>query len=285
MTRKETTVNPKLTSWGLCTAALIALTTAQGCTAVSRGIGKITANKYAEPRDGTIWIVPPPQLEPPAPENKTVYISYRNISDGDVDLTDLLRTAAQEQGWQLVSNPQEAKYRLRASTRFFGEVDPESGGQGAARAMGWIAGAAVGVGTYGLVESATDSWAAGAAAGTAAGGLAGVGIANASKPREWALIVDFVLEEYSPTPVEFALLSDNDTNAATTAGVGNSRMGDGGATNQSNSRVAEMKQTSNYFPHGVRLSAWANQMNMKEEEAMPRIRARAEKVVKQMLPQ
>jgi hypothetical protein len=35
----------------------------------------------------------------------------------------------------------------------------------------------------------------------------------------------------------------------------------------------------------VRLSAWANQMNMKQEEAMPLIRERTQKVVTQMLPQ
>jgi len=249
-----------------------ALLVSSGCTSVSRGLGKLTSNKYASERSGTNWIVPPPQLEPPAPENKTVYISYRNISDADIELTSLLTNAASSQGWTLVSNPQEANYRLRASTRFFGEVEPESGGQGVARAMGVISGAAVGIGTYELARNATDSWAAGAAAGGAAGGLVGLGIANASTPREWALIIDFVLEEYNETPVEFAMVSDNDTNATTTAGVGNSRMGDGGATAQRNSRVAEVTQTSNYFPHGVRLSAWANQMNMQEEEAMPHLR-------------
>ncbi|MEL7482979.1 MAG: hypothetical protein AAFN41_01370, partial [Planctomycetota bacterium] len=46
-----------------------------GCTAVSRGMGKITANKYADARSGTVWVVPPPQLEPPAPDDKSVYIS------------------------------------------------------------------------------------------------------------------------------------------------------------------------------------------------------------------
>ncbi|MEN8718768.1 MAG: hypothetical protein ABF296_00740, partial [Oceanococcaceae bacterium] len=54
---------------------------ATGCATVSRGLGKVTSNKYAEPRSGTVWVVPPPQLEPPRPDQRTVYISYRNISD------------------------------------------------------------------------------------------------------------------------------------------------------------------------------------------------------------
>ncbi|GIW74438.1 MAG: hypothetical protein KatS3mg103_0960 [Phycisphaerales bacterium] len=151
--------------------------------------------------------------------------------------------------------------------------------------MGWISGAAVGAGTYVLVENATDSWIAGAGAGAAAGGLAGVGIANASKVREWALITDFVLEEYSPTPIEFEVLAESDRKGTSTAGASSGRMGEGGASTTRSGSTATMKRTSNYFPHGVRLSAWANQMNMKENEAMPLIRQRVEKVVQQMLPQ
>ena len=264
---------------------IASMSTMTGCTAAARGLGKITANKYANANSGSVWIVPPPQLEPPAPEDKTVYISHSNISDADVDLSDLLREAAIAQGWQVVTSSQDATYRLRARTRFFGEVEPESGGESAARAMGWITGAAVGVGTYGLVESATDSWAAGAATGTAAGGLVGLGMMNASKVREWAMITDFVLEEFSDTPVEFELLSSRDAAGTTTAGVGSSRSADGGATSQRNETTGAMKRSSNYFPHGVRLSAWANQMNMSEEEAMPLINERVERVVKQMLPQ
>ena len=268
----------------LALGALVAATT--GCTTVSRGIGKITANKYAKPRSGTVWTVPPPQLEPPAPDKKTVYLSFRNISDAsDINLTGLLRQTANDQGWTVVTDPTQATYRLRASLRFFGEVDPESGGRNIANKMGWIAGAATGAATYGLVADATDSWAYGAAAGAGAGGLVGIGMANASTPREWAAIIDFVLEEYSETEVEFEKFTDNSSNANTGAGVGNSRMSDGGNTNTGNSSNASITTKSNYFPHGIRLSAWANQMNMSEEEALPHVQDRISKVVTQMLPQ
>lgn len=270
-----------------CLTATLALALAchTGCTSVSRGLGGITANKYADARSGTVWVVPPPQLEPPAEDKKVAYISFRNISDVDLDLTQELKNAAQAQGWRLTTNPDEATYRLRASLRFFGEVEPESGGANVANKMGWITGAAVGIGTGVLVANATDSWGAGAAAGVGAGGLAGIGIANASKPREWALIMDFVLEERSDQPVEFEVMSDTDTSMRTGAGVGNARMSDGGGTSTANSRSASTKKQSNYFPHGVRLSAWANQMNMEEKEAMPLVTQRMSKVVTQMLPQ
>ena len=62
-------------------ACLTICAVVSGCASVSRGMGKITANKYAEARSGTVWVVPPPQLEPPRSGEKNVYISYRNISD------------------------------------------------------------------------------------------------------------------------------------------------------------------------------------------------------------
>lgn len=255
------------------------------CTSVARGLGSITANKYAKPRHGTTWIVPPPQLDPPSPQDKTVYISFRNISDADIDLTQTLKDAASAQGWTLVNDPQQAKYRLRASMRFFGEVEPETGGFNAGSKMGVIAGAAVGIGTGMLIADATDSSGWGYAGGAAAGGLAGAGLSNASKVREWAMITDFVLEEFSQQPLEFELQSSTGTSGTSGAGTGNSRMSDTSANTTTNTRGTSMTQTSNYYPHGVRLSAWANQMNMSEEEAMPHIIERTTKVVQQMLPQ
>ena len=263
---------------------LVIFSMLSGCTSVSRQLGSITANKYAEPRSGTVWVVPPPQLEPPRLDERTVYISYRNISDANLDLGQLLREAAQKQGWELVNDPSRAHYRLRASTRFFGEVKPESGGASVGRGMGAIAGAATGLGVGVATSRATDSGLAGAAAGIGAGGLAGIGISNASKPREWALIMDVVLEERQAEPIQVEVSTGSASGSATVSGAGNSRTASGGATTQSNTSSATTTQTTRYFPHGIRLSVWANQMNMQKEEAMPLIRERSEKVVTKMLP-
>lgn len=274
--------NQRLVSMALVAASLGLAT---GCTSMSRGLGKMTANKYANARSGSVWVVPPPQLEPLAPDQKTVYVSWRNISDSTLDMTEALRTAAVNQGWTLVSDPTQANYRMRASCRFFGEVEPESGGAKVAEQMGWISGAAVGVGTGILVANATDSWGAGAVAGGAAGGLMGMGISNASKPREWALIIDIVLEERSDEEITFELTTDNSSSGTGGGGVGNSRMTDSGGTTTGNTTSGRMSKTSNYYPHGVRLSSWANQMNMDEEEALPLVEERAAKVITQILPQ
>jgi len=251
-----------------------------GCTAVSRGIGKLTDNKFAEPRSGTLWVVAPPQLEPPSQANKNVYISYRNISDSDIELLDEMKAAAREQGWAVVTDPTKAKYRLRASLRFFGEVEPESGGASRAKALGWIAGAAVGVGVHNNTNMHAGAWVAGAAGGS----LMSAGLSNGSRPREWALIVDFVLEEYSRKAVQFTLSQGSSSSTSSGGGAGNGRVSMGGGENAGNTKDATITQTSNYFPHGVRLSVWSNQMNMKEEESLPHILKRTRKVITKLLP-
>jgi|SRR5690554_1617194 len=273
-----------MTNYRFAIALFAAVVMAAGCTSVSRQLGSITANKYADARSGTVWVVPPPQLEPPAAADRNVYISYRNISDSDIQLLTLLKDSARDQGWNIVTDPSQAKYRLRVSTRFFGEVEPESGGASAAKTMGVISGAAVGVGTgYGIAR-ATDSGVAGVVGGAAIGGLTGLGISNASRPREWALIIDVVLEDRQNKPVEFEVATDSGSKASDQAGASNSRMSSGGGTSVGNTSVATGKRTSDYFPHGVRLSVWANQMNMSEEEALPEIEKRTKRVVTQMLP-
>lgn len=269
----------------LAVVAVASVAIASGCASVSRNIGGITSNKYADPRSGTVWVVPPPQLEPPRSGEKSVYISFRNLSDAqDIQLLDDLKGAAREQGWDIVNSADDAQYRLRGQLRFFGEVEPESGGGKVARNLGNIAGAAAGIGVGSAIASGTDSGAAGAAGGLAAGGLVAAGLQNASRPREWAIVVDFVLEERQKSPVTFEMYRENSSSSTTTAGTGNSRTASGGGTSAGNTSGATVTRQSNYFPHGVRLSAWANQMAMTEEEAMPHIIDRTEKVVRQILP-
>ncbi|MEM9740418.1 MAG: complement resistance protein TraT [Pseudomonadota bacterium] len=261
-------------------AAAVAL---GGCTQASRGLGQLTANKYAEARSGTNWLVAPPQLEPPV--DRTVYISFRNLSDADLDLRALMIEGAQDQGWTVVNDPNAATYRLRGDLRFFGEVEPESGGAGAAAGLGAIAGAAAtGIAVGAATRSLTDNNTAGYVAGGVTGALVAQGLSNASRPREWAAIVDVVLEEKTAQPVTFEMVTDSSSNRATVGGTGNSRQVLAGGETSGNSSVATSSRTSNYYPHGIRLSAWANQMNMSEEEAFPEIEMRVKRVIGQMLP-
>jgi hypothetical protein len=199
-------------------------------------------------------------------------------------LGDIIKKAAVSQGWKVTNNPKEATYRLRASLRYFGEVEPESGGAYKAAALGAVSGAALGVGAGMAAYELSDGNLATTAGVGIAGAIAGAGISNAMKLREWALILDVVLEEKMDAPVTFEMAKNDSSSMVDSTATGNSRMVSGGGTAGQNTSSASASRTSDYYPHGVRLSVWANQMNMTEEEAMPLIMERAERVVKQMLP-
>jgi hypothetical protein len=236
----------------------------------------MTSSKYAQPRSGTHWAVASPELEPPALADKTLYVSFRNVSDGDIDLREIMERSARDQGWTLLRDPNAAKFRLRATLRSYGEVAPESAGRQAAGTMGWIGGAAVGAGSGAVVSTFTGGRSAGVAAGIGVGmvatSLMQVGLSNGSTPREWAMIVDFVLEEFVGKPVEFDLTTDQDSVRDGRSAI-------------ANTSYATATRVSHYYPHGMRLSVWANQMNMQSDEALPHILEKAEKVMGQMLPQ
>lgn len=248
-------------------------------------MGKVTGNKFANAQSGTVWVIPPPMFSPHSSAEKTIWIGYQNISDADVSLARLLRDAATSRGWTVVNNREDAHYRMTARTRFFGEVEPDTGGSRVADQMGVISGAITGIGTGYVVADATDNLFAGAVAGGAVGGLVGMGIKNTSTPREWAMITDFVLEERLEEPIEISYSTSDSTSGSSSAGTGNGRMNEGGSGSTGNNSSASGKKMSEYYPHGVRLSAWANQMGMSEGEAMDPIVARVEKVVQQMLPE
>ena len=271
----------------------LSLAVISSCTSVSRGLGNLTDNKFSKPRSGSKWIIPPPQLEPAYGDAKTVYISFRNVSDfTDINLKTQMISNAIAQGWKVVDNPTKAKFRLRAVLRYFGEVEPESGGLGYAQSLGSVAGAAVGATTVAVGLENSDSL-TDVVASFGAGALIGTGLNNAAGVREWALIMDVLLEEYSEKEVEFAISSNNsrtnvnESNTGSRKGVFGTEYGsnvNAGSAASNTSKSASITKKSNYFPHGMRLSIWANQMNMREYEAIPEITGKLEKVITQILP-
>jgi hypothetical protein len=84
--------------------------------------------------------------------------------------------------------------------------------------------------------------------------------------------------------IEFQIATTSGTSGSHTAGTTGPRSNATGGTRTGTSSDATATRTSQFFPHGVRLSVWASQMNMQEEEAMPHITQRLKKVVTQMLP-
>ncbi|MEM1108132.1 MAG: complement resistance protein TraT [Planctomycetota bacterium] len=261
-----------------------------GSFAGCRSVGKVLGNKDAEVRSGTVWNVPAPDIEPPAPSDRTVYIQVRNMSDASqIDLTPDIKSAVQDAGYVIVNDPTTANFRLRASLRFFGENEAGDLGRSQALALGGISGAGIGLGTAGVASAAGANFGIAAGAGAAAGGLAGIAIANRMQAREWNLIIDMILEEKLDEPITFEVASSRNRNSTTSTGntvVGPGGGGNtvGGAAGDGTTRTGSTTKTSDYFPHGIRLTAWARQIGMTEDEALPELETKVRAVMPQILP-
>ncbi len=261
-----------------------------GCTAVGRGMGSMTASKYARPEAGFTWNIPAPELDPPPANRRTVFLSVRNISAApEIDINGPLRQGIANLGYQIVNDPDEASFRMRVTIRYFGENEAADGGQSQARILGGIAGAATGVTTGVMVARGTGSAWAGGIGGGVVGSVVGMGVANATKPREWNLIADVLLEERLDRAIEIAVTSDRDTVSTTGSQAvmehdRTQRQDVGGRARGTTTASASAVKTTNYFPHGVRVTGWARQIAMTSDEAIPMIHAKLAAAPAGLLP-
>lgn len=262
-----------------------------------RSVGGVAGSRDAEPRSGTVWNIPAPDLPPLRPDQRTAFVSIRNISDADIDIRHEIRDAVRSAGFRLVDDPEEAHIRLRATIRYFGENEHADEGRGLADSLGAVGGAATGV-AAGVATSAVMrrtmnanrqyAYGTGTAVGAVVGTLAIQGISNRMRVREYNLIIDLLLEERTEQPITFTVASDTAAASTAASGVRTGRSGvenqrTGGGVTATTTTAGEMERTSNYFPHGMRLTAWARQIGMTEGEAVPHLRRRVENVLANVL--
>jgi hypothetical protein len=273
-----------------CALAWASLGSLAGCSQVGRGMGGALGNKYAAPDAGITWNLPAPDLEPPSDSKKTVYLTIRNISDAEAfDIKGALQQGIQNQGYRIISDPEKANYRLKVSIRYFGENEAADGGRGQANLLGAVSGAAVGVGTGAAIHAATGSSLGAVAGGGIVGAGVGIAMANATKPREWDLIADVLLEERLAKAVNVETVSDQQAGSATgsVAVTGHDRtqgqVVSGGAASGTRSTMT-VKRKTNYMPYGIRVTGWARQMAMTREEAIPLIQAKLASAPAGLLP-
>lgn len=262
-----------------------------------RSVGGLAGSRDAEARSGTVWNLPAPDLPPLRPDQRTAFVSVRNISDADIDIRREVRAAVQSAGFRLVDDPEEAHIRLRATIRYFGENENADGGESLARNLGAVGGAATGVAagaaTTGVMRRTMNAnrqygYGTGIAVGGIVGTVAAHGIGNRMRVREYNLIIDMLLEERMDEPMTLTVATDSAAASTAATGVHTGRAGveaqrTGGGATTTTTTAGEMERTTNFFPHGMRLTAWARQIGMTEDEAVPHIQRRVENVLSNVL--
>ncbi|MCR9192819.1 MAG: complement resistance protein TraT [Gammaproteobacteria bacterium] len=133
----------------------------------------------------TIFLDPVPQRD------KTIYLSAKNTSDEDMDISQRLAAAFREKGYKVTNNPENAHYLLQTNILKVGKMsksaskDALGGGYGSALAGG-AAGAAIGA-----LANNSDAM----IAGGVAGGLVGMAADAMVRDVNYTLVTDVQISE------------------------------------------------------------------------------------------
>ncbi len=173
--------NSKIISKSLLVGAVVVLT---GCAATQTALehGSLqVSTKQSE----TIF------LDPVSSAQKTVYVSVKNTSDEEIDISPQLKTALSSHGYKVINNPNSAHYLLQANVLKVGKMSVAAsqsalgGGYGSA-----IAGAVAGTAAGSFTQSST-----GMIAGGLAGGVIGLAADSLVKDVNYTMITDVQISE------------------------------------------------------------------------------------------
>ncbi len=187
-------------------------------------------------------------LDPVSPNKRTIFISIRNSSDKDFDLSGVMGRIA-SRGYTVVNDPEEAHYILQANILYVGKADPtaiEEAMQDGYGPLGGIVGGAV-------LGSAISRSRRGAVVGGVLGGAAELLAGSLTKNVTYTTITDVQVSERSTGPVK------QETST---------RLRQGGGSGSTSVRQ-ESNMTTNRKKYRTRVSSTANKVNLKFEEAIP----------------
>ncbi len=223
-------------------------------------------------------------LDPVPPAAKTIYVSARNTSDHpELDLRAGLAQAVTARGYQVVQDPDAAHYMLRVNVLQAGEIEQkDKANLLAARYGDPILGAAVGA-TAGNVTTGGNPY--GTAGGALVGGLAAFAANQLIKDFTYSVVVDIQLSE---RPLKGGKVHQSTRTGAGQAKVSAETVSTGtrvGASPQANSangsitanakvKVQQVEEEADFKQYQIRQVAYADQMNLKFEDAAPMLAAK-----------
>jgi len=219
-------------------------------------------------------------LDPVAPNQKVIYVSVRNTSDHpEIDLKYQIINKLMARGYTVVEDPKAAHFLMQLNILQAGPVDPQkknaflSSGYGSA-----LESAVIGTAAGALTTYATGNTAAGV--GVGAGVAVGSFIADRLvKDVYFTVVADIqisVRPEKGTSVKETTTTSRLSGNASRkdqgTKGVGASEgvsSRDVNLSSNANTRTQSVESNSEFVKYNVRDVAYANQVNLKWENASP----------------
>ncbi len=185
-------------------------------------------------------------LDPVGPDKRVCCVVVKNTSDKDIDIAPQIKSAIEQAGYAISTNPDVAHYMLQVNILSVGKADPSAlrealhAGYGGPLAGG-LAGAVI-----------AGNAAKGAAVGGIIGGFAEVVAGSLVKDVTYAIVTDIQVSEKSDAPVEQ---------------VTDSTMAQGTSTTIRQHTASSV----NWKRYRTRVISSANKVNLKFEDALPEI--------------
>lgn len=84
-----------------------------GGLSACRSVGSALGDRNAELRTGQWWVGPIPDATPLKPQDRTAWISYKNVTqEQSYDLRAQLRQGVEAQGYRLTDDPDQANFHV-----------------------------------------------------------------------------------------------------------------------------------------------------------------------------
>ncbi len=225
-------------------ALLCATFSLVGCAALSTSVSKKNLDVQTRISD-TIY------LEPVSPAQKVIWLRVRNTSDKqDFELDAPVRQALLAKGYRLTDDPEQAHYWLDAVVKSVNKTDQTAGDAAATGFGGAVVGGALGAG----VSNEGDQLKGGVLGALLIGGLSML-VNSSVKDVTYMAVVDMQITEKARAGV--VVRSDTEHKLA---------QGSSGSTRQIASQAGDS------LKYQTRVVSTANKVNLKYEEAAPKLR-------------
>ncbi len=239
--------------------AILGLTGCSTLDSVYQGTVGLTDPDSVKLRGNVEWLNPQPDVR--FSDDMTVYLRVRNSSGSDFPVSRLRSRVADEiedAGYQLVRQPDQAQYVLRANVRGYGENAAAEFSSGAGAAIGGLIG-------YGV--SSNDEYKGAAGVG---GAVLGEVVTNILRNRNKQIRIDLVTDLTVGERVEGSVKTTRTTgdNQQLRGLQGDSLTGNTGSSRNDSSDRQVVEITEDFLNHENRLIASAERLKLTPEEAL-----------------
>ena len=273
-----------LICFSLVTVMMGAILATVGCVSVSGG-----SERYKEMNVQAQWVDGVPEFigDRPGGDDRRVTIQVRNPSGLDLDtrkLRGMLVASMEEEGWTVTKDPAEALYDITAVIKFWGRnenLPDDSSSMG--QLLGTVAGGAIGNNQARNNSRRTrkNATIAGAFIGSAVGDL----IDRKSRSEAWTMIIETRIDEAVGGIVKTELddRSKKGSVAGSITAIGSAGIVAGAEGNRTRrNQVYAAERTKVRIKNTLVITA--RQIQLTEENALPAIEERLERIIPEILP-